>query len=188
MTHIVYTGRHLIADRRCFQSNETSFDQTKLRSVKKEGKTLHFAFCGSYLACELGEKYIRSDGNPGVKAEIIQRLGEDASRLDSGLLVEVPDDPLEETKVYLSSYCGDLCEIPPKQFMAIGVLNEFIKVAMDTYEWLLDKEDVEWSECEPDHIVDLVRHVLRNTSYNQDGHKFDSVDTWERENVRHQTL
>lgn len=187
MTQIVYTGKYLIVDRRCFMGNDapiTSFDYRKLRFVDQEDKHVIFAFCGEFFACGLGDKLIRSNYDKDVRKEILDRVGEEANDVSRGLLIEVPRDPNEAVRPFLVSYAGDKEPFPADDIIAVGVYSNVVKAALEVMiEFSQDKENIP-----SEHYAKAIRVALRTSDCNQDNHLLDFIDLEDREHVKHTTL
>lgn len=185
MTQIVYTGKYLIADRRCYvRAGASSFDHRKLRVVEQEDKHVIFAFCGGYLECGLGDKLIRSNYDKDLRKEILDRVGEEANDISSGILIEVPHDPNEAIRPFFVSYAGDKEPIPTDDIIATGAYSNVVKAALEVMiEFSQDKENIP-----AEHYAKTIRVALRTSDNNQDNHLLDFIDLEDRENVKHTTL
>lgn len=185
MTQIVYTGKYLIADRRCFMGGgAVTFDYPKFRVAEQEDKRVIFAFCGGYLECGLGDKLIRSNYDKDVRKEILDRVGEEANDVSRGLLIEVPHDPNESIRPFLVSYAGDKEPLPMNDILGVGAYSNVVKAALEVMiEFSQDKENIP-----AEHYARAIRVALRTSDCNQDDHLLDFIALEDRENVDHTTL
>lgn len=185
MTQIVYTGKYLIADRRCYMGmGESAFDYKKIKIVEQEDKRVIFAFCGGYLECGLGDKLIRSNYDKDLRKEILDRVGEEANEIARGILIEVPHDPNEAIRPFFVSYAGDKEPLPADDILATGAYSNVVKAALEVMiEFSQDKENIP-----AEHYAKAIRVALRTSDQNQDNHLLDFIDLEDRENANHTTL
>lgn len=170
MTQIVYDGKHLIADRKVYDDFQTMGSSIKLKSVMRDGQTLHYAFTGSNADCDIGEKVVASGFDPEVCAWAINRLGHSNLQNDtSGIVVEVPNNSTapQHHRVYLVNYAGDKCEMTPGEFLVIGAMDMTIRIVHRTIQEFVDFEV---------STANLIRFAVRGTDQTQDGYILDQVN------------
>lgn len=172
MTQIVYNGRYLLADRRCTYGYYTSIEAPKVFRIQVGDITRYFALSGSFKECALGEEVIRSYFDPEVCAKVRSILGEDA--LDRFLSIVVDVTPTGR-RVYLANYAGDLCELDPDQFVAIGAMHSEISAAWKVWELMSENQDPA-SSGSLNSLKDFVRFVTKGTEFDQTDRKLDVYD------------
>lgn len=173
MTQIVYNGRHLLADRKCIYGYYTPIEAPKAFHIKVGEIDRYFAFSGSFKECALGEEVVRSNFNLQVRDKVRSILGEDVLEHFLGILIDVSPD---HKRVYLINYAGDLCEIDPNQFIAIGAMHSELSAAWKIWENMVEVER-EGSSKNPLLIENFVRTVVEGTAFDQTDRKFDVFDT-----------
>lgn len=167
MTIIVYDGKYLYADRKCYNSGEHTYDSLKLKSVIHGNTLLHYAFSGSFADCAIGEKVVESNFDPDVCHWAYERLGHDNLQdMFYGIVVESRSH-WENPKVFLVNYAGDKCEMLPDQFIAIGANSKT----------LLDVERTvrRYSE-NPVSTANLIRFAYEGSGFTQIGFVIDRVN------------
>lgn len=167
MTIIVYDGKHLYADRKCYAGGEHTYDSVKLKSITYGRKVLHYAFSGSYADCAIAEKVVESDFDPNVCQWAYERLGHDNLQdMFYGIVVESNLDQ-QSHKVFLVNYAGDKCEMLPDQFIAIGANS---KTLLD-----VERTARHYSE-EPVPTDELIRFAFDGSGLTQKGFIIDRVN------------
>ena len=172
MTQIVYNGRYLLADRRCTYGYYTPIEAPKVFKIQVGDVTRYFAFSGSFKECALGEEVIRSNFDPEVRTKVRSILGEDALDRFLGIVVDV--SPTGRW-VYLTNYAGDLCELDPDQFVAVGAMHSEISAAWRVWE-LMDESLEPGSSGNLNSLKDFVRFVTKGTEFDQTNRKLDVYD------------
>ena len=173
MTQIVYNGRHLLADRKCTSGYNTYIEAAKAFHITVGDVQRYFAFSGSFKECALGEEVVRSNFDPQVRDKVRGILGEDNLELFLGIMIDVVHD---YKRVYLINYAGDLCEIEPNQFIAIGAMNSELYAAWKVWDMAYGTEN-NGPNAQARNIADFVRTVVEGTAFDQTGRKFDVFDT-----------
>lgn len=167
MTIIVYDGKHLYADRKCYTNGEYTFDSIKLKSVEHKPKTYHYAFAGSFADCAIGEKVVESGFDPDVCRWAYERLGH-ANLQDEFFGVVVETSELnDQHKVFLVNYAGDKCLIQPNQLIVIGANYEILATVVKTVNHFCDKKV---------HMAEMIRFAYDGYSLTQNGFVIDRVD------------
>lgn len=167
MTIIVYDGKYLYADRKCYASGEHTYDSVKLKGVNHGNVVLHYAFSGSYADCAIGEKVVESNFDPDVCRWAYERLGHDNLQdMFYGILVESRSHWVKH-KVFLVNYAGDKCEMLPDQFIAIGANS---KTLLD-----VERTARHYGE-EPVPTEDLIRFAFDGSGLTQKGFIIDRID------------
>lgn len=172
MTQIVYNGRYLLADRRCTYGYYTPIEAPKVFKVQVGDITRYFAFSGSFKECALGEEVVRSIFNPEVCAKVRSILGEDALDRFLGIVVDVTPTG---RRVYLVNYAGDVCELDPNQFVAVGAMHSEISSAWKVWEFMSENQDPA-SSGSLNSLKDFVRFVTKGTEFDQTDRKLDVYD------------
>ena len=99
-------------------------------------------------------------------------LGEDTLDRFLGIVVDVtPTD----RRVYLTNYAGDLCELDPDQFTAVGAMHSEISAAWRVWEIMCEKQD-HGSSGSLNSLKDFVRFVTKGTEFDQTDRKLDVYD------------
>lgn len=172
MTQIVYNGRYLLADRRCTYGYYTPIEAPKVFKVQVGDITRYFAFSGSFKECALGEEVVRSYFDIEVCAKVRSILGEDALDRFLGIVVDVTPTG---RRVYLANYAGDVCEIDPIQFVAVGAMHSEISSAWRVWELMHENQDPA-SSGSLNSLKDFVRFVTKGTEFDQTDRKLDVYD------------
>lgn len=172
MTQIVYNGRYLLADRRCTYGYYTPIEAPKVFKVQVGDITRYFAFSGSFKECALGEEVVRSIFDPEVCAKVRSILGEDTLDRFLGIVVDVTPTGRQ---VYLTNYAGDLCELDPDQFVAVGAMHSEISAAWRVWELMCGNQDPA-SSGSLNSLKDFVRFVTKGTEFDQNDRKLDVYD------------
>ena len=173
MTQIVYNGRYLLADRKCTYGYYTPIEAPKAFHITVGDVQRYFAFSGSFKECALGEEVVRSNFDPQVKDKVRSILGEEGLEHFLGIVIDVAPD---HKRVCLINYAGDLCEIEPNQFIAIGAMHSELSAAWKVWENMVEIER-EGSSKSPLLIENFVRIVTEGTAFDQTGRKFNVFDT-----------
>lgn len=172
MTQIVYNGRYLLTDRRCTYGYYTPIEAPKVFKMQIGDTTRYFAFSGSFKECALGEEVVRSIFDPEVRTKVRSILGEDALDRFLGIIIDVTP---EGKQVSLINYAGDMCDIDPNQFIAIGAMHSEISAAWKV--WELMGENLEpGSSGSLNSLKDFVRFVTKGTEFDQTDRKLDVYD------------
>ena len=173
MTQIVYDGRHLLADRKCTYGYYTPIDAQKVFKLSVGDITRYFAFSGSFKECALGEEVVRSNFDPEVRAKVRSILGEEVLEHFLGIVVDVAPN---HRRVCLINYAGDLCEINPDQFIAIGAMSSELSAAWKV--WYVTSEiDNANPTAQAYNLADFVRAITEGTAFDQTDRTFDIYDT-----------
>lgn len=172
MTQIVYNGRYLLADRRCTYGYYTPIEAPKVFKIQVGGITRYFAFSGSFKECALGEEVVRSYFDSEVINKVRSILGEDALDRFLGIVVDVTPTG---KRVCLVNYAGDLCEIDPDQFIAIGAMHSELSATWRVWELMCENQDRD-SGKSLESLVDFVRFVTKGTEFDQTDRKLDVYD------------
>lgn len=172
MTQIVYNGRYLLADRRCTYGYYIPIEAPKVFTVQVDDITRYFAFSGSFKECALGEEVVRSIFDPEVCAKVRSILGEDTLDRFLGIVVDVTPTG---RRVYLTNYAGDLCELDPDQFVAVGAMHSEISAAWRVWELMCEKQD-HGSSGSLNSLKDFVRFATKGTEFDQTDRKLDVYD------------
>ena len=172
MTQIVYNGRYLLADRRCTYGYYTTIEAPKVFKIQVGDIARYFAFSGSFKECALGEEVIRSIFDPEVINKVRSILGEDALDRFLGIVVDVTPTG---RRVYLINYAGDLCELDPNQFIAVGAMHSEISAAWKVWEFMSENQD-RGSSKSLESLVDFVRFATKGTEFDQTDRKLDIYD------------
>lgn len=172
MTQIVYNGRYLLADRRCTYGYYTPIEAPKVFKVQAGDITRYFAFSGSFKECALGEEVVRSNFDPEVINKVRSILGEDALDRFLGIVVDVTPTG---RWVYLVNYAGDVCELDPNQFVAVGAMHSEISSAWRVWELMHENQDPA-SSGSLNRLKDFVRFVTKGTEFDQTDRKLDVYD------------
>nr|DAR79921.1 MAG TPA: hypothetical protein [Caudoviricetes sp.] len=189
MTQIVWDGRFLIADRKCFRGT-TVFAAQKLR-VKHNGKqSTAFAFAGTYEECNIADQVMMAEDNRELIEQAKSILTDPAGNWQ-GLCVETQVD--ERPKAYLCNYLGMREELPANTFFAVGACADELMFAYRTWQAIaanLDKPahtlftggsvTVDEERTIERHITALacfLRTALKGSYYDQYGYPFDVYDS-----------
>lgn len=190
MTQIVWDGRFLIADRRCFHRN-SSFSAQKLRVQYNKSHTLAFAFAGTYEECNLADKIMLTEDNAELVEQAKSILVDPATNWH-GLCVE--KDQRNPPRVFLCNYLGMREELPLTTPFAVGALADEIMFAYRTWEAIAKNigvpayhlfvpeeertlDEFKLTKRRAQALVNFLRTVLKGTFYDQEGCLFDLYDS-----------
>ena len=189
MTQIVWDGRFLIADRKCFRGT-TMFAAPKLRIKHNGTQSTAFAFAGTYEECNIADQVMMAEDNRELVEQAKSILTDPAGNWQ-GICVETQVD--EQPKAYLCNYLGMREELPPNTFMAVGACSDELTIAYRTWQAIaanLDKpahtlfvyeptqpeEEVEIVKRRATALACFLRTALRGSYYDQYGYPFDVYD------------
>lgn len=164
MTHIVYTGDHLYADRKVFGDNGFHFaDSKKIKTYRHGSKKTVCAFSGTLAQCAIGYSVVESNFDREVILEARQRQVEDLEYF-GGIVVEL--DPTAECvhRVFIVSYAGDKYEMLPYELLVVGAFNQAITDTIKANAYFNGNGT----------IIDCIRFAVRETNANQDGACIDA--------------
>lgn len=181
MTQIVYDGQALYADRKMYASGMYAGETLKLKSTRIDGVLWYYAFAGGLADCAIGEAIIASGFDLELRQQAVERLG--AERLNEefmGIVVRMNEFETSQTapshRVFLSNYAGELCEMVPGTFLAVGALEQTIrdfKRGADYMRDLVMKKNgiiTPWFNTE-----DIIRNALVGSSQDQSNFHIDKV-------------
>ena len=189
MTQIVWDGRFLIADRKCFRST-TVFAAPKLRIKHNGTQSTAFAFAGTYEECNIADQIMMAEDNRELVEQAKSILTDPAGNWQ-GICVETQVN--EQPKAYLCNYLGMREELPANAFMAVGACSDELTIAYRTWQAIaanLDKpahtlfvyeptqpeEEVELVKRRATALACFLRTALRGSYYDQYGYPFDVYD------------
>jgi len=189
MTQIVWDGRFLIADRKCFRGT-TVFAAPKLRITHNGTQSTAFAFAGTYEECNIADQVMMAKDNRELVEQAKSILTDPAGNWQ-GLCVETRAN--EQPKAYLCNYLGMREELPANTFMAVGACSDELTIAYRTWQAIaanLDKpahtlfvyeptqpeEEVEIVKRRATALACFLRTALRGSYYDQYGYPFDVYD------------
>lgn len=175
MTQIVYDGQYLYADQKIYTDSLVAGEGVKLFTSKVPNATLHYAFCGSFVCCSIGEAVVQSNFNPSVKEWARNRMKDEGhDNIFGGIVVEVPESktytPIQKQthKVYLANYTGDLCLCKTGSFLVNGALEQTIRDVYRTVNRFTNKGTVS--------TADIIRFAVEGTSQDQRGFKLSRIN------------
>lgn len=189
MTQIVWDGRFLIADRKCFRGT-TVFAVPKLRIKHNGTQSTAFAFAGTYEECNIADQIMMAEDNRELVEQAKSILTDPAGNWQ-GICVETQVN--EQPKAYLCNYLGMREELPANAFMAVGACSDELTIAYRTWQAIaanLDKpahtlfvyeptqpeEEVELVKRRATALACFLRTALRGSYYDQYGYPFDVYD------------
>lgn len=187
MTHIVYDGERLFADRKCYNADATVLEVDKIRSAIHGDWVWHWAFSGSYAACELGDEVFESGCAPEKMERARTILPADEAQVFSGVLVKVPTSPSQfnRRQVYLISPIGLMSRVElGNTILCAGAMAKEIQVMYDTLKFASTNMGVSIGELlglneddavPGDEIEVIIRRATRNTYFGQDGYQIDRL-------------
>lgn len=173
MTQIVYDGKYLFADQKIYTDGLAAGEGVKLLTTKVPKATLHYAFCGPFVNCAIGEKVVESNFDPSVMDLARKRFKEEElSNYFGGIVVEVPESknytPNPTHKVYLANYTGDLCLCKTGSFLVVGSLEQTIRDVYRTVNKFWNKDAVK--------TEDIIRFAVDGTSQDQQGFMLSRIN------------
>lgn len=190
MTQIVWDGRFLVADRKCFR-NTSVFQAQKLRVQYKPNRDLVFAFAGTYEDCNIADHIMGTDDNDEL-VEYAKSILSDPAASWQGLCIEKYNR--EAPKLYLCNYLGMREEMPFNTPFAVGACADEILFALRTWravaknmgvpahymflppeERMLD--ELKLVKRQAQALVNFLRTVLKGTYYDQEDGLFDVYDS-----------
>lgn len=182
MTQIVYDGRFLLADQKCFRGNAVIRAPKLCTSIKYDVQR-YWSFSGSFLECTLGDAVVSSGFDESEIERVRQLMPYEDLHKFLGLMVEVTADG---RKVYLLNYAGDRCEVPNNQFIVVGAMHQEITYAYQTWQQCATALNVDPNTmfCQiPDDedaqllaLSNFLRFTLSGTEYDQAGWHYDCYD------------
>lgn len=190
MTQIVWDGRFLVADRKCFRGTNV-YAAKKLRVKHNGTKSAAFAFSGTFEECNIADQIMMADGNRELIEQAKSILTNPAESWH-GIYVETRGD--EQPKVYACNLLGMLEELPPNTFFAVGACADELMFAYRTWQAIaanLDKpahtlfvyeptqteEELEIVKRRATALACFLRTALKGSYYDQYGYPFDVYDS-----------
>lgn len=190
MTQIVWDGRFLVADRKCFR-NTSVFQAQKLRVHHVWEKSTAFAFAGTYEECHIADQIMVAKDNTEL-VEYAKSILSDPAASWQGLCIEKYNR--EAPKLYLCNYLGMREEMPFNTPFAVGACADEILFALCTWRAVaknmdvpahylfLPKEERTLDEFklvkrQAQALVNFIRTVLKGTYYDQEDGLFDIYDS-----------
>ena len=189
MTQIVWDGRFLIADRKCFRGT-TVFAAPKLRVKYKGTQSTAFAFAGTYEECNIADQIMMEDDNRELIEQAKSILTDPAGNWQ-GLCVETRAN--ERPKAFVCNYLGMREEIPANTFMAVGACSDELTFAYRTWQaiasnlekpahslFVIDtpyKDEFESIKRHATALACFLRTALKGSYYDQYGYPFDVYDS-----------
>lgn len=190
MTQIVWDGRFLVADRKCFH-NTSVFSAQKLRVHHKPEHNVVFAFAGTYEECNIGDRIMGTDDNVELVEHAKSILTDPASNWQ-GLCVEtfIRGQP----RLYLCNYLGMREELPIETTFAVGACADEILFALRAWRAISKNMDIpahymflpreertldefKLVKRQAQALVNFLRTVLKGTCYDQEDYQFDVYDS-----------
>lgn len=186
MTHIVYNGKTLFADRKCYGASGVVLQQCKIRTVTHGEERWVWAFAGEYASCEYGDKVLMSNLDRDVIKEAKETLGLDCVNHFDGLLI-IENLVTNIRKAYLVNYFGLMMALDDttdlicvgsmageiqRTYKLLRTINEYTGVVIprlcgfatdDPRIVYKSGDEVEW----------IIKHVTHNTAMGQDGFNID---------------
>lgn len=190
MTQIVWDGRFLVADRKCFRG-VTVFPSQKLRIKQEQDKSIAFAFAGSYEECNIADKIMLAEESDDL-IESAKSILTDPATNWQGICVDTKRG--QSPAVSVCNYLGMREPLPTEQFFAVGACSDEIIFAYNTWRAIAKKLDVPahalfitenavigdeilTSKQQAQALVNFLRTVLKGTYYDQEGYLFDVYDS-----------
>lgn len=172
MTQIVYDGKHLYADRKCYAGGLLHGLSKKIQTSTTAEVKRYYAFAGTYTQCLLGEQIIASDFSQQAIDAAKEHFSKEEVDVDfAGILVEVPINPTHQWqhKVYLVNYVGMRIEMVPGEFLAEGSYYGIIRTVYDTVKSFTRYD-------EQPSTAEIIRFAMKGTSQDQTDYPIDRVD------------
>lgn len=190
MTQIVWDGRFLVADRKCFRGSAV-FPARKLRTKHTFEYNRAFAFAGTYEECNIADQIMVTNDNVEL-IEHAKSILTDPATSWHGIYVETYKR--ERPKVYLCNYLGMREELPLDGPFAVGACADEILFALRTWRAIAKNIDLpehylflpaeertqdefKVSKRRAQALVNFLRTVLKGTYYDQDRYVFDIYDS-----------
>lgn len=190
MTQIVWDGRFIVADRKCFR-NTSVYSTQKLRVHHNPTRSIIFAFAGNYEECNIADQIMMVEDNTELVEHAKSILTDPAANWQ-GICIEV--FPKEQPKVYMCNYLGMREELPRETPFAVGACADEILFALKAWraiagyvgkpEHYLFTSEEEQSQMDYDSVksraqslVNFLRTILRGTYYDQEDGSFDIYDS-----------
>lgn len=168
MTQIVYDGKYLYADRKTYRDGFYAGESIKLQGVRFDNITYHYAFCGSFADCSVGERVVASGFDPKVCEWAANRIGLEQLSYDpfNGIVVEVQNDNPDNHRVYLVNYAGDKCECVKGSFLVVGRNEQSVR---DVHRTLTEFNVIA-------STASIIRFAMKGTDQDQAGFIIDRVN------------
>lgn len=190
MTQIVWDGRFLVADRKCFRGTNV-YTAKKLRVKHNGEQSAAFAFSGTFEECNIADQIMMADDNRELIEQAKSILTNPAESWH-GIYVETRGN--EQPKVYACNLLGMLEELPPNTFFAVGACADELMFAYRTWQAIaanLDKpahtlfvyeptqteEELEIVKRRATALACFLRTALKWSYYDQYGYPFDVYDS-----------
>lgn len=190
MTQIVWDGRFLVADRKCFRKT-TPFSAQKIRIQYNTNYTQAFAFAGTYEECHIAEKIMLMEDNAELVEQAKSILVEPATNWQ-GLCIE--KDHHNPVRLFLCNYLGMREELPLLTPFAVGALADEIIASYRTWEACAKNigvpayhlfvpaeertlDEFRITQRRAQALVNFLRSVLKGTYFDQEGYLFDVYDS-----------
>lgn len=190
MTQIVWDGRFLIADRKCFRGTNV-YEAQKLRVKYKGTQSTAFAFSGTFEECNIADQIMMEDDNRELIEQAKSILTDPAGSWH-GICVETRTH--EQPKAYACNFLGMREELPPDTFFATGACADELMFAYRTWQAIatnLDKPAHSLFINDPTPVENefkmfkrratalacFLRTALKGSYYDQYGYPFDVYDS-----------
>lgn len=189
MTQIVWDGRFLVADRKCFRGTNVYAAQ-KLRVKYKGTQSTAFAFSGTFEECNIADQIMMADDNRELIEQAKSILTDPAGSWH-GICVETRAH--EQPKAYACNFLGMREELPPNTFFAVGACADELMFAYRTWQAIATNiaqpahtlftggsVTVDEERTIERHITALacfLRTALKGSYYDQYGYPFDVYDS-----------
>lgn len=190
MTQIVWDGRFLVADRKCFRGTNV-YTAKKLRVKHNGEQSAAFAFSGTFEECNIADQIMMADDNRELIEQAKSILTNPAESWH-GIYVKTRGN--EQPKVYACNLLGMLEELPPNTFFAVGACADELMFAYRTWQAIaanLDKpahtlfvyeptqteEELEIVKRRATALACFLRTALKGSYYDQYGYPFDVYDS-----------
>lgn len=190
MTQIVWDGRFLVADRKCFRGTNV-YTAKKLRVKHNGTKNAAFAFSGTFEECNIADQIMMADDNRELIEQAKSILTNPAESWH-GIYVETRGN--EQPKVYACNLLGMLEELPHNTFFAVGACADELMFAYRTWQAIaanLDKpahtlfvyeptqteEELEIVKRRATALACFLRTALKGSYYDQYSYPFDVYDS-----------
>ena len=190
MTQIVWDGRFLIVDRKCFRGTNV-YTAKKLRVKHNGAQSAAFAFSGTFEECNIADQIMMADDNRELIEQAKSMLTNPAESWH-GIYVETSGNA--QTKVYACNLLGMLEELPTNTFFAVGACADELMFAYRTWQAIaanLDTPAHSLFVINPPYTEDefkiierratalacFLRTALKGSYYDQYGYPFDVYDS-----------
>ena len=189
MTQIVWDGRFLVADRKCFRGTNVYAAQ-KLRVKHNGAQSIAFAFSGTFEECNIADQVMMAEDNRELIEQAKSILTDPAGSWH-GICVETGVH--ERPKAYACNFLGMREELPPNTFFAAGACADELMFAYRTWQAIaanLDTpaqslfvtdipytEEFEFIKHRATALACFLRTALKGSYYDQYGYPFDVYDS-----------